>query len=301
MRALVIGASGQVGAALSRCLTARGHSVIGTHARTPASGTRRLDFTDTAATERLIAETAPDWIFCAAGFTHVDSCEEAPEAAYRANRDAPAAAARVASRRGARFVYYSTEYVFDGANGPYAETDPPNPLSVYGRSKLEGEQAVVQAHAGALVIRTTVVYGPEPQGKNFVYQLLRRLRAGERMLVAADQRSSPTYNEDLAQASVELAERGVEGVIHVAGPVVLDRYAFARTACEVFDLDPGLLAPTPTAALRQRAGRPLNAGLRIDRARVLLVTPLHGPREGLEAMRTALVEGATVDRPGGHR
>jgi dTDP-4-dehydrorhamnose reductase len=301
MRALVIGASGQVGAALSRCLIARGHSVTGTHAQTPGPDTRRLDFTDTAATERLIAEAAPDWIFCAAGLTHVDYCEGAPAEAYRANRDAPAAAARAASRQGARFVYYSTEYVFDGANGPYAETELPNPLSVYGRSKLEGERAVVQAHAGALVLRTTVVYGPEPQGKNFVYQLLRRLRAGERMVVAEDQRSSPTYNEDLAAASVELAERGVGGIVHVAGPVVLDRYAFARIACEVFDLDAALLAPTPTAALRQRAGRPLNAGLRIERARALLATLLRAPREGLEAMRAALAEGAAVDRPGGHR
>lgn len=301
MRALVIGASGQVGAALSACLSDRGHSVIGTHAQTPVPATRRLDFTDTAATERLIAETTPDWIFCAAGLIHVDYCEDAPDEAYRANRDAPAATARVAAHRGARFVYYSTEYVFDGEAGPYAETDPPNPLSVYGRSKLEGERAVVQAHAGALVIRTTVVYGPEPQGKNFVYQLLRRLRAGERMVVADDQRSSPTYNGDLAAASVELAERGVAGVIHVAGPAVVDRYAFARIACQIFALDSSLLAPTPTAALRQRAARPLNAGLRIDRARTLLAGPQRGPREGLEAMRVALAEDASVDRPGGRR
>jgi len=286
MRALVIGASGQVGAAVSACLTARGHSVFGTHAQTPVPSTRRLDFTDAAATERLIAETAPDWVFCSAGLTHVDYCEDFPDEAYRANRDAPATTAGVAARRGARL---------------YAETDRPNPLSVYGRSKLEGERAVLQADAGALVIRTTVVYGPEPQGKNFVYQLLRRLRAGERMVVAADQRSSPTYNGDLAAASVELAERGVPGVIHVAGPAIVDRYAFARAACEVFDLDPDLVAPVPTAELRQRAARPRNAGLRVDRARALLTTLLRGPKEGLEAMRRALAEGPSVDRPGGRR
>ncbi|MGH7310968.1 MAG: SDR family oxidoreductase, partial [Candidatus Rokuibacteriota bacterium] len=283
------------------CLSARGHSVIGTHAQTAAPATRRLDFTDAVATKRLIAETTPDWIFCAAGLIHVDYCEDAPDEAYRANRDAPAAAARAASGRGARFVYYSTEYVFDGAAGPYAETDTTNPLSVYGRSKLEGERAVLQADAGALVIRTTVIYGPEPQGKNFVYQLIRRLRAGERMVVAVDQRSSPTYNEDLAAASVELVERGVGGVIHVAGPAIVDRYAFARAACEVFGLDAALLAPAPTAQLRQRAARPLDAGLRIDRARALLRTPLRAPREGLEAMRAVLAEGASVDRPGGRR
>jgi dTDP-4-dehydrorhamnose reductase len=288
VRALVIGASGQVGAALSVSLTARGHHVVGTHAGTSGAATRRLDLTDTAATEQLIAETSPDWVFCAAGLTHVDRCESEPEEAYRINRDAPAAAARVAARRGARFVYYSTEYVFDGVAGPYAEVDRPNPLSVYGRSKLEGERAVLEASPAALIIRTTVVYGPEPQGKNFVYQLLRRLRAGERMIVASDQRSSPTYNEDLAAASVELAEHHVAGVIHVAGPEVVDRYAFARTACAVFGLDPGLLTPAPTAELGQRAARPLNAGLRIDRARAALTRRLRGPAEGLTAMRSAL-------------
>ncbi len=292
MRALVIGASGQVGAALSASLTARGHSVVGTHAKTPAPTTCPLDLTDAAATERLIADTAPEWIFCAAGLTHVDHCESAPDEAYRLNRDAPAAAAGVAARRGARFIYYSTEYVFDGEAGPYAEADRPNPLSVYGRSKLEGERAVLAAHPRAVVIRTTVVYGPEPQGKNFVYQLLRRLRAGERMVVASDQRSSPTYNEDLAAASVELAEQGVAGVVHVAGPVIVDRYGFAQVACAIFDLDPGLLAPAPTAELGQRAARPLNAGLRIDRARALLTGRLRGPDEGLNAMRRALERAA---------
>jgi dTDP-4-dehydrorhamnose reductase len=301
MRALVIGASGQVGAAVGLRLTALGHRVIGTHARTPTPSTQPLDFTDPVATERIIDETRPDWIFCAAGLTHVDYCEDAPAEAYRANRDAPAAAAGLAARRGARFIYYSTEYVFDGRAGPYAETDRPNPLSVYGRSKLEGERAVLQASSGSVVIRTTVVYGPEPQGKNFVYQLLRRLRAGERMTVAVDQRSTPTYNQDLAAASVELAERGVEGVIHIAGPAILDRYAFARAACEVFDLSPESLTPAPTTKLGQRAPRPLNAGLRTDRARALLTTPLRGPREGLEAMRRALAEGASVDTPGGRR
>ena len=291
MRALVIGASGQVGAALSARLTARGHEVIGTHHRVPLPGTRPLDVADGAATGRLIAALAPDWVFCPAGLTHVDYCEDHPEDAFRANRDAPAAAARAAAGPGAGFVYYSTEYVFDGATGPYGEDDRPNPLSVYGRSKLEGEQAVGAANPRVLVLRTTVVYGPEPQGKNFVYQLLRRLRAGQRTTVPADQRSSPTYNQDLAAATVELAERGLTGVWHLAGPALLDRHAFALVACEVFGHDPALVIPVTTAALGQRAPRPLNAGLRIDRARSRLASPLRGPREGLEAMRAAVEAG----------
>src|SRR3989442_15829102 len=288
MRALVIGASGQVGAALCARLAARGHSAVGTHSRAPQPGTRPLDFTDASATETVIAETAPDWVFCPAGLTHVDYREDHPDQAFLINRAAPAAAARAAARRGAGLVYYSSEYVFDGGARPYREDDPINPLSVYGRSKLEGEGAVRAENPRALVLRTTVVYGPEPHGKNFVYQLLRRAQTGDRLTVPTDQRSSPTYNVDPAAASVELAERGIAGVFHLAGPVILDRHAFALAACEVFGLDPSFLVPATTAELGQRAARPLNAGLKSERVRALLETVLRGPKEGLAAMRTAL-------------
>jgi dTDP-4-dehydrorhamnose reductase len=262
--------------------------VTGTHARVAQPGTIALDVTDTVATARLIREIAPDWVFCPAGLTHVDYCEDHADEAMRVNRDAPAAAAGAAATGGAGFVYYSTEYVFDGTTGPYREDDPVHPISVYGASKLEGERAVRAANARAAIVRTTVVYGPDPQGKNFVYQLLRRLRAGERMRVPVDQVSSPTYNRDLAAASVELVERDFTGVVNLVGDAIMDRYAFAREACDAFGLDARLLEPITTPALQQRAARPLKAGLVIDRARALLETPLRGPRAGLAATRAAL-------------
>jgi dTDP-4-dehydrorhamnose reductase len=290
MRALVIGASGQVGAALGERLTARGHRWTGTFAKVPRPGLLPLDITDADGVRRLIGESQADWVFCMGALTHVDYCEDHPEEAFRINRDAPALVARTAAKRGAGIVFYSTEYVFDGTSGPYAEDDPVRPLSVYGQSKLEGERAVGTANPSAIIVRTTVVYGPEPQGKNFVYQLLRRARAGARMPVPADQISSPTYNADLAAATVELAERGCRGVYHLAGPAVLDRHAFARAACRAFGLDETLLQPVPTSALGQRAQRPLRAGLRIDRARATLASLLRGPEEGLKAMREAIGE-----------
>ena len=285
MRALVIGASGQVGVAITARLAGRGHSVVGTHHRVPQPRTRPLDVTDAAATERLVAEVEPDWVVCPAGLTHVDYCEDHLDEAFAANRDAPAAAARAAAKRGAGFVYFSTEYVFDGAAGPYAEDGPIHPLSVYGLSKLEGERQIAEGNPRSVIIRTTVVYGPEPQGKNFVYQMLGRVRAGEPVRVPSYQFSSPTYNVDLAAATVELIERDFRGVVHVAGPVVLDRYALALEVCAAFGLDAGLVKPVETAALEQRAPRPLRAGLVIDRARRLLRTPLRAPREGLADMR----------------
>ena len=294
-RALFIGASGQIGAALASHLRAAGHDATGTHANAPQPDTLPLDITDEAATRDLIARVAPDYVFCPAGLTHVDYCEDHEADALRANRDAPAAAARAAAALGAGFVYFSTEYVFDGAAGPYGEEDTPRPISVYGASKLQGEDAVRVANPRALIVRTTVVYGRDPQGKNFVYQLRRRLAAGERMRVPVDQTSSPTYNADLAAAVVELVERDVTGVINVVGNAVLDRYAFAQLACETFKLDPALLDPVETVRLGQRAARPLHAGLRIDRARSLLrSTALRGPVDGLGAMRDALQRAETA-------
>jgi len=300
MRALVIGGSGQVGAALERVLVGRGHTAVATHHRVSQPGTVELDVRDEAATSRVMSDVAPDVVFCPAGLTFVDYCEDHPDEAFEANSAAPARAARLAAKRGAAFVFFSTEYVFDGRGGPYAEDDPVAPLSVYGRSKLDGERAVMAANPRALVVRTTVVYGPEPQGKNFIYQLRRRLAAGETVKVPADQRSSPTFNVDLATATVELVERAGRGVVHVAGPSVIDRYAFARQACDVFELDVSLVVPVTTVDLQQRAARPLNAGLRIERVRRQIATPLRDPAAGLAAMR-AILEGRAVDTTRGHR
>jgi dTDP-4-dehydrorhamnose reductase len=291
MRALVIGASGQVGGAIVTRLGARGHEAIGTHHGQPQPDTRALDLADAAAVERCVAECAPDWVVCPAALTAVDHCESHPDQAMAANRDGPAAAARAAAKRGAGFVYFSSEYVFDGLAGPYREEDPVNPQSVYARSKLEGEQRAVEENPRTIVIRTTVVYGPERQGKNTVYQILGRARRGEPIRVPKDQRTSPTYNVDLAEATVELIERDFRGTLNVAGPVVMDRHAFALEVCRVFGLDARLVEGVTTSSLGQPARRPLNAGLVVDRARALVRTPLRAPREALEDMRRAL-EGA---------
>ena len=298
MRALVIGASGQVGAALMDALRARGHEARGTYANHPFPGLDALDLSDHAAVARAVAAARPDWVFCPAGLSHVDYCEDHADEAMSANRDGPAAAARAAAAAGAGFVYYSTDYVFDGVGGPFAEDDAPRPLGVYGRSKYEGEQAIVAACRRALIVRTSVVYGPERQEKNFVHQLIRACREGRDFRLAVDQRASPSYNPDVAAASIELCERGLFGLWHVAGPEVLDRYVFAVMICKEFGLDASRLTAVTTAALGQKARRPLDGGLKVTKALVLLTTPLRAPAAGLRAMREALERvRASVDQP----
>lgn len=287
-RALVIGASGLVGGALLRALEAKGWEVTGTAASRPRDGLLPLDLGDANSIEDVIRSVAPEVVFLAAAFTNVDACEQEPEKARRINALGPQACARACNAIGAPLVFYSSDYVFDGVGGPFAESAAPRPLSVYGRSKREGEQAVMTACRRAIVIRTSVVYGPEGQEKNFVYQLIRACRAGQGFRPAVDQRASPSYNPDVAAASVELAERELLGLWHVAGSETLDRYAFALLVCREFALEGSRLTPVKTAELKQKAARPLDGGLDVRKAQAALRTPLRGSAAGLAAMHREL-------------
>jgi len=263
MKALVVGAEGQVGGALVERLGA--DASAGTWFETPFPGGLRFDLESSDAAA-LIAHTRPDVVFVVAGMTHVDRCESERDQAFRTNCDGPGALAAAARAGGARTVYYSTEYVFDGQDGPYSEEDEPHPISVYGESKLAGERAVLDADPAALILRTTVVYGPEEQGKNFVYRLAAHLREGSEIRVPFDQISSPTYNRDLASASVALVVQGATGIVNVVGPEIMSRTAFAGRIAKVLDRDPAPIRAVPTSSFGPgSAPRPLRAGLRVDR------------------------------------
>lgn len=217
----------------------------------------------------LLDSQQPELVVYAAGWTWVDGCESDPARAERENHTWPAQAAAVASARGARFVFLSTSYVFDGCDGPYDEDAQANPLGVYGRTKLAGELAVLDATGGdALIARTMGVYGPEPQRKNFVYQVRARLGAGERMWVPDDQFGNATYAEDLAGGILQLAQAGYSGIWNVAGPEPdLCRAELARRIARAYSLDECLLECVPTTRLQQQAPRPRHGGLHIARIR----------------------------------
>jgi dTDP-4-dehydrorhamnose reductase len=266
MRAVVIGGSGQIGGWLLRGLTDSGHAAIGTYATVPFPGLIPLDSADLVGAATWLRSQRPDVVFYPAGFTWVDGCERDPARARTANVDQPLNLARVAADQGARFVYFSTDYVFDGRGGPYAEDDPPNPLSVYGRAKYEAEQVLAEALGPLLLtVRTTWVYGPERQGKNFAYQLAKTLGEGRSLVCPSDQVSNPSYGPDVARTVLALAEAGRSGLVHVAGPEWLDRVRFARALAVALGRDPALIVARTTAELGQPAARPLQGGLRTPR------------------------------------
>jgi dTDP-4-dehydrorhamnose reductase len=281
MTALVIGASGLVGGALLEALAEAGRDAIGTYAGHGRAGLRPLDIRDATAVHALIEDVGADVIYVPASLTNVDFCETHPEESYAIN---VAGVCHVVAT-GRRVVYFSSDYVFAGDKGPYREGDPVQPLCVYGEHKLAAERALPP---DALILRTTVVYGPEWQGKNFIYRLRSTLRDGHRLRVPHDQIGSPTYAPNLARAAVALERAGCTGVYHVAGPARVSRYELALAAAEVFGLDRRLIDPIATPELRQAARRPLDAGMVSDKAAAELSFPLVGYREGLRLLRDVL-------------
>ena len=292
MNAVVIGGSGQIGGWLLRSLAKRGHEAVGTYCTVAYPGLVHVDGADLEGSAAWLRARRPEVVFFPAGFTWVDGCERDPAKARGANLAQPLNLARVAAEVGSKFVYYSTDYVFDGMDGPYDETSPTNPLSVYGLAKLDAEIALADILGDSLLIaRTSWVFGPERQGKNFAYQLVKTLRSGKRLTVPSDQISSPSYGPDVAEASVRLIEAGRSGVYHVAGPEVLSRPAFARVIAEMFGLDPNPIKSRTTAELGQGAPRPLNGGLRAPRLAAELPGVMRTLRDALSDFRDAISSG----------
>ncbi|GBC80084.1 hypothetical protein EG19_02510 [Thermoanaerobaculum aquaticum] len=219
MRVLITGARGQLGRALVDLGRGQGWQLW-------AYDLPEFDLTDVGAVQEAVRTAQPEVIFNAAAFTAVDRAEEEPEAAFAVNARAVATLASVADEVGALLVHLSTDYVFDGQNSrPYREDDPPNPLSVYGRSKLEGEKAAARA-SKHLIVRTSWLFG---RGWNFVEAIRKQLLGGARQLrVVADQFGRPTYAEDLAEALVRLVNAGAYGLFHVANTGETNWAGFAR-------------------------------------------------------------------------
>ena len=242
-RVLITGGAGQLGRDLAAVL---GDAAI------PLSHTE-LDICDPAAAVAAVKEHAPDAIVNCAAWTDVDGCEGDPERAQLINAIGAGNLARVADD--GLVVQISTDYVFDGrTDRPYVETDEVNPVSEYGRSKLDGEREVAAGASRWAVVRSAWLYGTGT--KNFVAAILRAARTRDRLQVVDDQVGSPTSTPDLARALVGLIERGATGVLHGVNAGSCSRWEFARAAFELAGLDPERVEAVPTSAMPRPATRP---------------------------------------------
>ena len=216
---VVAGAGGLLGRTVTHAFGAAGWDI---HAFTHTD----LDIADALAVRDAIAGVRPRLVVNCAAMTNVDACQEQPDLAWAANAYGPGHLARAADEQGADIVHISTDYVFDGRRGSYEESDETNPLQVYGRAKLAGEDLVRQANARHYVLRSAWIYGDG--GRNFVSSVPALVERGDTLRVVADQRSSPTYAPDLAAAIADVAAGRRYGTYHVVNDGACSYAEFAR-------------------------------------------------------------------------
>ncbi|HJU05906.1 MAG TPA: dTDP-4-dehydrorhamnose reductase [Nitrospiraceae bacterium] len=244
MRILITGADGQLGHELQRALSNETLS---------CAVWPEFDLLSPDVGAQVTA-ARPDVVIHAAAYTQVDKAEEEPDQAMAVNADGTRRVAQAAARLGARFIYVSTDYVFDGTkNTPYAESDTPNPLNVYGRSKLQGERQALTHCQNAVVVRTSWLYGPH--GHNFVKTIMGLAGRQPELRVVADQRGCPTYAADLAQAIASLLRVDLRGIVHAAGSGACTWYDFARAIVALMGSDVPI-HPISTAEAKRLAARP---------------------------------------------
>jgi dTDP-4-dehydrorhamnose reductase len=265
MNVLIIGASGLVGGQCFRVFSAvPGMRVAGSYFSFALPHLHPLDTLRPDTLERW-SEThfVPDWVIQCGALTHVDYCEQHPEESYRLTVLSNRQVLNFSKKIGARVVLFSTDYVFDGRHGPYQENDPVNPLSVYGRHKLQCEEETLSASDRNLVLRITNVYGDEVRGKNFVARIINQIREGQslHLRLPVDQYATPANAADIAAATLQLVQANAAGIYHLAGTDLMNRVELALTVLHTWGYTQYTLEALPTSALQQPAPRPLFGGL----------------------------------------
>ena len=250
---------------------------------------RQLDTTHKREVQSIIEEFEPEVIVNAAAVTNVDLCETERELAWKANVASVENLVYAAKLTGSKIIQVSTDYVFDGKNGPYSELDRPNPLSYYGRTKLASENVIHAGGIPATIVRTMVLYGAGLNVKaNFALWLVQNLGEGKPVRVVDDQIGNPTLADDLAYAILKIVEMDRSGLYHVSGPDLISRYDVAIKLAEIFSFNKKLITPVKTEEFKQPAPRPLNSGFITLKAEIDLCIKMSNTRQGLLALKNQI-------------
>jgi len=267
LKVLVTGARGLVGRAVTDHCAARGDQALGYDHHS-------LDISDPSTVRSTLQETRPEVVINCAAWTDVDACESDPAHAQRANALGPELLANACREIDALLITISTDYVFDGTKrGFYTQSDEPNPISVYGNSKLEGERRAQAAWNRTIIVRSGYIFGAG--GKNFLSTLLSRAARHEPLKAISDMVGTPTYAPDLARRMRELADLDLSGVFHVVnGGDGASFETFARTTLEIAELTSARIETVSLADLHRPAPRPRNSRLWCLRSQALHLDPL---------------------------
>jgi dTDP-4-dehydrorhamnose reductase len=258
-----------------------GENVFVTYHSNPivAKDSFQLDITDRSQVEKVFRDVSPGVIIHTAAFTNVDGCESQKEKARMVNAEGARNVAIEAKKYGAKLVYISTDYVFDGHKGMYKEGDVTNPINHYGLTKLQGEQAVVDVCDDFIIARTSVLYGRGR--KNFTTWIIDELKNRKELTIVTDQFVSPTLNTDLSHQIIALIEADAAGIYHTAGAERISRFDFAQKVAEGFELDPDLIVPYASERMNWLAKRPMDSSLDVSK-----VSKVRKPLRVHEAIKT---------------
>lgn len=298
MRVLITGSNGLLGQKLVAALRVRNDMELLATSRGPDRTPERegfqyseLDCTNVDMVDRVFDGFRPDAVIHTAAMTNVDACELDPRACQLQNVTAVGSLVQASRRSQSHFIHLSTDFVFNGSNGPYSEDDVPDPLSVYGRSKMESEKVVREAGLVHWAIaRTIIVYGVAKglSRSNVVLWAKDALENGRAIKVVDDQWRMPTLAEDLANGCIRIVERKACGIYHLCGPDLMSIHELVQRVGRFFDLDTSQVEAVKSSSLDQPARRPPRTGFDLEKARRELgYAPRHF-EEGLAVLRDQL-------------
>ena len=287
MKLLITGASGLYGSKLAQLAIAKNFEVYSCGVQQQSTlNFVRMDITDKGVVEESFRNIKPDVVVHAASLTDVDECELNRELAWKVNVEGTKNITDAAKEAGCFLIYISTDYVFSGDTGLYTEADKPEPINYYGLTKLKGEE-IVKTRAEYFIARPSVIFGSTPaSGKvNYALWLIKTLRSGGRVKIVTDQWNTPTLNTNLAEMTLEIAERRLTGTYHLCGASRVSRFEFAERLADAFSLDKCLIEPVESSFFSWPAKRPRDSSLDTSKAQQdLRIKPL-GLDDALEQLR----------------
>jgi len=249
-----------------------------------------VDLAEDGALHNLFEQERPEAVIHTAAMTHVDECELHPQECHIQNVLVVENVVRACENFGSFLTHVSTDFIFDGAAGPYDENAKPNPLSEYGRSKLAAEEAIKSARINWAIARTILVYGvtTDPGRSNIVLWVKKSLEEGKPIQLITDQWRMPTLAEDLAMGCWLMTKQRAHGIFNISGGEMLNPYEIGLAVADVFGLDASLISPTDGSKFTQPAKRPAKTGFMLDKAKTVLGYKPHTFREGLEVVKQQL-------------
>ena len=283
---LITGAYGQLGESCSHYLKNNYKLILSGIA--PLNNSIKLDITDQQSVNNFLEKNNPDVIINLAAFTDVDKCELEEKKAYEINFNG---VKNLCKNFSGHFIQISTDYVFDGMNGPYNEDDKTNPKSIYGKTKLDAENWLIDNHSKSTILRSNVIYSYSQKTKaSFLKWIVESLIAKKPIKVVNDQWNNPTWTYSITKIINLLIEHEQYGLFHYADKDILNRFQFAQLIAKVFELNDSMISPISTDVLNQQAPRPMKSGLLTKKIESVLEIEPKSVETCLNKIRKQLLE-----------